>query len=82
MTPRQLIERTSLGSLAAIANACGVSRQAVHRWKRIPAKCCPAIEAITGIRCEELRDDVEFVREPPVTGTVVKYCVRIKKKDD
>lgn len=79
MTPRQLIERTSLGSLAAIATACGVSRQAVHRWKRIPAKCCPAIESITGIPCEELRDDVEFVRE---NGVVVKYCVRIKKKDD
>ena len=79
MTPRQLIERTSLGSLAAIANACGVTRQAVHRWKRIPAKCCPAIEAITGIRCEELRDDVEFVRE---NGVVVKYCVRINKKKD
>jgi len=76
MTPQQLIERSSLGSLAAIARVCDVSREAVRRWKRIPAKCCPAIEAETGIPCEQLRPDIDFIRE---NGVVVKYCVRIKK---
>lgn len=76
-------------SLADIAAVCGVTRQAIHRWKQVSPRCCPAIESYTKkvtpdqvLTCEELRPDIDFIREPPVTGLVVKYCVRIKKKDD
>lgn len=34
----------------------------VYQWKQtgIPAKYCPDIEAITGVRCEELAPDVNW----------------------
>lgn len=39
-----------------------VSKSSVSRWKReqVPAEICPDIEAVTGIRCEELRPDVNW----------------------
>ena len=39
-----------------------VSKSSVSRWKRdrVPAEYCPDIEAVTGIRCEELRPDVNW----------------------
>lgn len=35
----------------------------VHQWKlqnRVPAEYCPDIEAITGVRCEDVRPDVNW----------------------
>ena len=35
----------------------------VYQWKktgRVPAEYCPDIEALTGVRCEELRPDVNW----------------------
>lgn len=34
----------------------------VYQWtqSRVPAEYCPDIEAITGVRCEELRPDVNW----------------------
>ena len=34
----------------------------VYQWKlgRVPADYCPDIEAITGVRCEDLRPDVHW----------------------
>jgi DNA-binding transcriptional regulator YdaS (Cro superfamily) len=39
-----------------------VSKASVSRWKseRVPAEVCPDIEALTGVRCEELRPDVNW----------------------
>lgn len=39
-----------------------VSKASVSRWKRedIPAEVCPDIEALTGVRCERLRPDVNW----------------------
>jgi DNA-binding transcriptional regulator YdaS (Cro superfamily) len=39
-----------------------VSKASVSRWKRegVPAEICPEIEALTGVRCEELRPDVSW----------------------
>ena len=47
---------------ALIASALGVTQQAITNWKQrgIPAEKCPDIEAITGIKCEELRPDVNW----------------------
>lgn len=38
------------------------SKASISRWKseRVPAEACPDIEALTGIRCEELRPDVKW----------------------
>jgi DNA-binding transcriptional regulator YdaS (Cro superfamily) len=39
-----------------------VSKASVSRWKKegVPAEICPDIEALTGVRCEELRPDVNW----------------------
>lgn len=36
--------------------------QTIYQWKilRVPADHCPTIEAITGVRCELLRPDVDW----------------------
>lgn len=66
----------AFGSFAAIAAVCGVSREAARRWKKIPAKCCPAIEAkVPELTCEILRPDLDWIR---VDGRVTQYCVRLK----
>lgn len=59
------------GSAAAIAALLGGSlkRQNVEYWFRrthpqFPAEHCPALEHAYGVRCEELRPDVTWVRVP------------------
>jgi DNA-binding transcriptional regulator YdaS (Cro superfamily) len=39
-----------------------VSKASISRWKRdrVPAEACPDIEAITGVKCEELRPDISW----------------------
>ena len=32
----------------------------INRDKRAPSEICPDIEAITGVKCEELRPDVNW----------------------
>lgn len=54
---------TKAGSQAALAGLCGVVQGAVANWKKrqsVPAEYCPAIERGTGIRCEDLRPDVDW----------------------
>lgn len=51
------------GGVAALAAAVNApSTHAVRWWRtsRVPAEYCPAIEAATGVRCEELRPDVAW----------------------
>lgn len=49
-------------SRSLICERLGVSQQALTNWKRrgIPAERCPDIEALTGIKCEDLRPDVNW----------------------
>lgn len=39
-----------------------VSKASISRWKKeqVPAEMCPDVEAITGVRCEELRPEVDW----------------------
>ena len=54
---REAIERA--GGMSALAQAIGVSRQAIYRWKRrIPAERVVDIEAATGIDRAALRPDI------------------------
>jgi DNA-binding transcriptional regulator YdaS (Cro superfamily) len=50
--------------LAQLLTARGrkVSKASISRWKkeRVPAEYCPDIEALTGVKCEELRPDVNW----------------------
>lgn len=57
---------SELGGPTAVARMTGVKVPTVIGWKRIPAERCPAIERATGGRfaCEQLRDDVVWVRVP------------------
>lgn len=51
------------GGISALYRALGLSGHAViQQWKRnrVPAEKCPDIEALTGIKCEDLRPDVNW----------------------
>lgn len=51
-----------LGGPSALARELGVSPQTVTNWmaRRVPTEMCPRIERLTGVRCEDLRPDVEW----------------------
>lgn len=51
------------GGISALARALNLKSHAVvQQWRlnRVPAEHCPALEAATGVRCEELRPDVPW----------------------
>jgi DNA-binding transcriptional regulator YdaS (Cro superfamily) len=56
----------ALGGLSKLATDIEVSYQLIQGWlvpsRRFatPAEYCPLIERATGVRCEELRPDVEW----------------------
>lgn len=52
-----------------------VLMQNIDRWRKhtLPPMHCPAIEAVTGVKCEKLRPDIQFIRKQKiVTGYVTK----------
>lgn len=53
-----------LGGARKAAARLGVSVPAVYLWKSgqrtFPADLCPLVERETGVRCEEIRPDVEW----------------------
>ena len=72
--------RESRTSQATFGDAVGVSQVRVSQWLRgeeIPLDRCAAIEAATGgeVRCEYLRDDVDWTRDD--SGNVTGYHVRV-----
>ena len=50
------------GGVSALAKALERTPAAVHQWRHngVPAEHCPVIERLTGVRCEDLRPDVEW----------------------
>lgn len=58
------LERACLaaGNATKLAIALGRQKAAISQWKttRVPAEMCPEIERLTGVRCEELRPDVNW----------------------
>ena len=51
------------GGLTALASALGISKGVVFQWKhrsQVPPEYCPEIEKLTGVRCEELNDKVDW----------------------
>ncbi|MDO9100061.1 transcriptional regulator [Hydrogenophaga sp.] len=68
------------GGITAFARALKLSSHSVvQQWRinRVPAEHCPSIEGMTGVRCEELRPDVNWavLRGAPVQeGGVAPGC--------
>jgi DNA-binding transcriptional regulator YdaS (Cro superfamily) len=52
----EAIERA--GSLAKLAQQLGISKQAIHKWRRAPAERIVEIERVTGVERERLRPDL------------------------
>lgn len=51
------------GGPTALAALLGEKQSTVSNWKlrgRVPAEKCPDVERLTGVRCEELRPDVDW----------------------
>jgi len=51
------------GGASALARTLGIAASTPIMWRsrgRIPAEYCPAIEAATGVRCEDMRPDVNW----------------------
>lgn len=55
-----------LGSQQKLADLLGVTKGAVNQWRlpgrNVPVDHCPAIERATGVACEDLREDLNWVR--------------------
>jgi DNA-binding transcriptional regulator YdaS (Cro superfamily) len=71
MKPKKSIAEVVVqcGGATALATLLGgsVKRQNIEYWIKvdeIPADHCPAIERAHGIRCEDLRRDLNWVRIP------------------
>lgn len=61
-----------------MAASMGLRQNVVSNWKargQVPAEQCPAIEAATGVLCEELRPDLDWTRDED--GRVTGYHVPI-----
>ena len=54
----------AIGTMQALADAVGISIQAVSQWKRVPPLRVLEVERITGIPRHELRPDIY---PPPAT---------------
>lgn len=56
-------------TLRAFSDALDVPYQVVQQWRvnGVPPEYCPTIERLTGVRCEDLNDKVDwtFVRNSP-----------------
>jgi DNA-binding transcriptional regulator YdaS (Cro superfamily) len=68
------------GSQSALARDLGKKQGHVWDWLqsgRTPPDICPTIEALYGVRCEDLRDDLDWTRDG--SGNITGYHVRLAK---
>lgn len=66
----QLKAHPSFGSYAAIGFLVGQSREAVRKWKRVPAEFCMLIEQHTG------GDFTRYAMRPDVFGFAAPEALR------
>lgn len=68
------------GGQAKLALLIDVKPNVIGNWKlrgQVPEEKCPSIETATGVRCEELRPDVNWQRDE--TGKVLGHFVPAEK---
>lgn len=58
--PRQALTAAIVqaGGFAALARQLGITPQAVHKWRQVPAERVLAIEQLTGVSRHRLRPDI------------------------
>lgn len=73
---------TRIGGLSRMAEALGIKPASVFRWRErgVPYDRCPAVESHTGVRCDELRPDVTWIRD--ADGVVTGYQVPVAAPTD
>ncbi len=72
MSPYEaLLEAIRLaGSLTALGRICGVTQQAVRKWKMVPAGRVLPVAAATGIPPHILRPDIYPIEQFPASAPV------------
>ena len=67
----------AVGSQSELARLLGVLPQHVNNWKTrgVPPDRCPAIESVSGVRCEDLRSDMQWNRD--ADGRVTGYTTPV-----
>ncbi|AKO18930.1 YdaS family helix-turn-helix protein [Xanthomonas oryzae] len=68
---------------ATLARALGIKQPSICGWYKrgqVPSAQCPAIEALTGVSCEQLRPDVHWHRDE--AGRVTAYSVPLQPRAD
>lgn len=75
---RALIAASGL-TQAQVARQLGIKPQQLQEWlsgrRPVPLRHCPSLEQIGLARCEDLRADVDWQRDP--TGALIAYRVRV-----
>lgn len=70
------------GGVSKLAALLGARQSVVSNWRareQVPADQCPAVEAATGVRCEALRPDLTWQRDPE--GRVTGYVVSVPSQE-
>lgn len=83
MEPTAIQQAVALaGGQAHLAKALGVTPGLVSQWvngrRNVAPNHCPAIEGLTGVKCEQLRPDLDWRRNR--NGSVTSYCVAVNNK--
>lgn len=73
----------AIGGQAATAKALGLTAGMVWQWVRhkrpLPPEHCPRIEALSGVRCEQLLPDIVWTRDQG--GQITGYHVPLTQGD-
>lgn len=72
MDIKQVIERA--GGAAHIAQVLGITRQAVHQWRKIPIDRVLTIERLSGVNRREIRPDKAFLWEDSTVPKGTSSC--------
>lgn len=59
------ILREKMGTDGAIAEALGISRQAMFKWKAVPPLQVPQVSKLARVKGYELRPDLPNLFKPP-----------------
>jgi DNA-binding transcriptional regulator YdaS (Cro superfamily) len=67
------------GTAGRIAQACGLGREAVWRWRKVPARHVLAVESLLGIPRHKIRPDIY---PPPQDPSTKRWLKNGRKQHD